>query len=196
MSAEEDRIKENATTLAKVTTAVFPAHSLAPWMSHYDKRTEAVIVMAKTIGDVAEELERQKWLKNHPDEETYPGLDGKAEKAIAELEKLGWNADADKKQMLVLLKTQLAKKQDDEELEEELFDLEKLNGADYMFAFCLNSMAKNMHNHAPSIDGIRTKQGIAMAKASNPGMSVQPDQPKKSLFQRIKSIGQQKDQAT
>lgn len=158
MSAEEDRTKESATVLNKVATAAYPAESLAPWMSHYDKRTEALIVGVKTIADVGEELDRQVWMKEHPDI------------MVPEAEK-------------------------EPSTEEEVFDTSKLQGAAYIFAFGLNRLAANMHNYAPSIDGIRTKQAIALAKANNPGVAAMPDEPKKrSLWQQITRTGKDKSQ--
>jgi hypothetical protein len=147
LSAEEDRTKESATVLAKVSTAAFPAESLAPWMSHYDKKTQAVIVGVKTIADLVEEEARQEWMIRNPDAEKPPETDTP---------------------------------------EERIFDTTKLSGADYMTAFALNRLAANMHNFAPSVDGMRTKQAIALAKANNPGVAAQPDAPqKKSLWQKL-----------
>jgi hypothetical protein len=157
MSAEDDRTKESATVLNKVATAAYPALKLAPWMSHYDKRTQAVIVGTKTIADIVEEVDRQEWMFKHPEEEAP------------------------------------AKQEDGEE---ELFDTSKLSGAAYMTAFCLNSLASNMHNFAPSIDGMRTKQAIALAKANNPGMATATEEKKKSLWQRLTTIGQKDKGAT
>lgn len=148
-SAEDDRTKESATVLNKVATAAFPAEGLAPWMSHYDKKTQAMIVGVKTIADVGEELDRQVWMKEHPE----------AEKE--------------------------AKTEGDEQVEE-MFDTSKTTGAAYIFAYGLNRLAANMHNYAPSIDGIRTKQAIALAKANNPGVAAQPGEAKKrSLWDKI-----------
>lgn len=147
--AEDDRTKESAAAISKVTTAAFPALGLAPWMSHYDKKTQAMIVGVKTVADVGEELDRQVWMKAHPE----------AEKE--------------------------AKAEDDDEVEE-MFDSSKVQGAAYIFAFGLNALARNMHNYAPSIDGMRTKQAIALAKANNPGVAAQPGDPKKrSLWDKI-----------
>lgn len=158
MSAEEDRTKESATVLAKVSTAAFPAESLAPWMSHYDKKTQAVIVGTKTIADIAEELDRQEFMYLHPEE------NGKKEAA-------------------------------QESEDGEMFDTSKLSGGAYMMAFCLNRLAINMHNFAPSVDGIRTRQAIALAKANNPGVAAQPNEKKKrSLFDKI--LGKNKAQET
>lgn len=146
MSAEEKRTEESATVLNKVATAAFPAEGLAPWMSHYDKRTEAMIVGIKTIADVGEELDRQVWMNEHPKEKAPPR----------------------------------------EDAEPETFDTSELKGAAYIFAYGLNRLASNMHNFAPSIDGIRTKQAIALARANNPGVAAQPGEPKKrSLFDKI-----------
>lgn len=146
-SAEEDRTKESAAAISKVTTAAFPAEGLAPWMSHYDKKTEAVIVGVKTIADVSEELERQVWRVQHPKEEQPKKAEGD---------------------------------------EPEMFDTTELEGAAYIFAFGLNRLASNMHNFAPSIEGMRTRQAIALAKANNPGVAALPDQPKKrSLWEKM-----------
>lgn len=153
MSAEDDRTKENATVLAKVSTAAFPAEGLAPWMSHYDKKTEAVIVGTKTIADIVEEVSRQEWILDHPDAKPPEKLEG-----------------------------------------EEIFDTSDLTGADYMTAYCLNRLAINMHNFAPSIDGMRTRQAIALAKANNPGMATQPGEEKKrSLWEKITFQGRGKE---
>jgi hypothetical protein len=152
-SAEEDRTKESATVLNKVATAAYPAESLAPWMSHYDKRTEAVIVGVKTIADVAEELDRQIFMIKHPEAPKEP-VEG----------------------------------------EELLFDTSKLRGGAYMMAFCLNRLAINMHNFAPSIDGMRTRQAIALAKANNPGVAAQPGEEKKrSMWEKMTGRGKEKD---
>ena len=154
MSSEDERTKENATVLAKVSTAAFPAVSLAPWMSHYDKRTEAVIVGTKTIADIVEEVSRQDWIIKNPS------------KKAPEAPQDG----------------------------EDLFDTSQLRGADYMTAFCLNRLAINMHNYAPSIDGMRTRQAIALAKANNPGMATQPGEEKKrSMFEKLTFRGKEKD---
>lgn len=158
-AAEEDRTKEAATVLNKVATAAYPAVGLAPWMSHYDKKTEAAIVLIKTIADGAEELDRQVWMMEHPD----------VEPALAE------------------------KKEDEEEPEEEIFDISRQSGGAYMFGYCLNRLASNIHNYAPSIDGIRTKQAIALAKANNPGVASQPEQQKRSLFEKITGRGKEKE---
>jgi hypothetical protein len=152
-SAEDDRTKESATVLNKVATAAFPANGLAPWMSHYDKKMEAVIVGIKTIADVAEELERQVFLAGHPNGAPKP------------------------------------------EGEEELFDLSKQQGAAYIMGFGLNRLASNMHNFAPSIDGMRTRQAIALAKANNPGVMSQPGQgdQKRSIWDKLTGKGKEKD---
>jgi len=153
-SAEEARTKETATVLNKVATAAFPAEGLAPWMSDYNKQTNSVVVITKTIAAIAEELDRQVWMKEHPDEPVPEG----------------------------------------EEAEEQIFDLSKLKGAAFMYGFGLNALASNIHNYAPSIDGKRTRQAIALAKANNPGVfSAQPDQKKRSLFDKILGKGKEKE---
>lgn len=162
-AAEEDRTKEAATVLNKVATAAYPAVGLAPWMSHYDKKTEAAIVLIKTIADGAEELDRQVWMLDHP-EVTLPPEESK------ETEKDG-----------------------EETEDEEIFDISRQSGGAYMFGYCLNRLASNIHNYAPSIDGIRTKQAIALAKANNPGVASQPEQQKRSLFEKITGRGKEKE---
>lgn len=184
MSAENQRTAEIATVMSKVATAAYPAVGLAPWMSDYDKRTEAAIVLIKTIADGAEELDRQVWMLSHPDQ-VASGL------PIAEMMLLDKIAVLEKggaaKEQLESLKAELdrvrqirAPKEEDEE--EELFDLSKQSGGAYMFGFCLNQLAKNMHNYAPSIDGKRTKQAINLGKATNPGIATQPGEERKKSW--------------
>lgn len=147
MSAEDDRTKESATVLNKVATAAFPAVGLAPWMSEYDKRTEAVIVGTMTIADISHEVERRAYMTKHPNE-----------------------------------------KVEDADLDESApgYDEAKARGGAGMIAFCLNRLASNMHNYAPSIGGIRTRQGIAFAKANNPGLATAPNEEKKrTLWQKM-----------
>lgn len=141
MSAEDERTKESATALTKIVTSAYPEVNLAPWMSHYDKRTEAVIVGIRTIGDIAEEVDRRQWMTRNPSKKAAPSL-----------------ADPDAPG----------------------FDASQARGGSGMVAFCLNRLASNMHNFAPSIDGMRTRQGIAWAKANNPGMATPTDEKKKS----------------
>jgi hypothetical protein len=160
LSAEDDRTKETATVLNKVATAAYPAEGLAPWMSHYDKKTEAAIVGMKTIADIGEELDRQIWNRDHPDEPK---------------DKLNGDGPLE---------------------EEEMFDTSRLTGAGYMFAFCCNALARNIHNYAPSVDGIRTKQAIALAKANNPGMATNAEEKKKSLWQKLTTMGQKDKSGT
>ena len=147
MSAEDDRTKESATALNKIVTSAYPEIGLAPWMSHYDKRTEAVIVGVHTIGDIAEEIDRRQWISKNPAKKAPPSV-----------------ADPD----------------------EPGYDASQARGGSGMVAFCLNRLASNMHNFAPSIDGIRTRQGIAWAKANNPGMATTPgDEKKKSWAEKL-----------
>lgn len=151
MTQEEKRNEENASVLAKVSTAAFPVESLAPWMSDYDKKMEALIVGIRTVADVAEELDRQVWL---------------LERGNKPKPKTG---------------------------EEDIFDPSELHGAAYIFAFGLNRLALNMHNHAPSIDGKRTRQAIALARANNPGIAGLPGEEKKqTAWEKIKSLGRSK----
>ena len=155
MSAEDDRTKESATVLNKVATAAFPATGLAPWMSQYNKQTEAVIVGVKTVGDISKEIDRRQWMSNHPKQKPP-------------------ESDADP--------------------DEPAFDASKARGGSGMVAFCLNRLASNMHNYAPSVDGMRTRQAIALAKANNPGVATQPGAPeKRSLWQKLTMQGKDKE---
>lgn len=156
MSAEEDRTKETATVLNKVATAAFPAVGLAPWMSEYDKRTEAVIVGTKTLADISEEIDRRQWLSKNGNAKDKPES----------------KADPD----------------------EPFFDVSLARGGSGMVAFCLNRLSANMHNYAPSIEGKRTRQAIALARANNPGVASLPAEgQKRSLFEKITGRGKEKE---
>lgn len=79
--------------------------------------------------------------------------------------------------------------------EERLFDRGKVTGAAYMFGYCMERLAWNTHNMAPSLNGIGRVQALGFAKASAPvAVSTTPKPAQgRSLFERITGRGKEKE---
>jgi len=190
MSSETDaEEREKSTVLKHVAVAAFPEAHLAPWMSIHGKQEAASIAALRTIGDIAEELDRRSWLDVHPGEELPEEMGGPPpgrEERMASLKKLG----LDDKQIEGALEVMPGETFEEEE-EEELFQVERVRGASGMFGYCLRTLASNIHDLAPSIQGIGRRQALSLGMAQKSGVAIEPKP--RTLFEKMTFRGKDRE---
>jgi hypothetical protein len=188
-NSEEDIANRSATM--HVVKAAFPEAHPAPWMSVYPKQTEAIVVNLKTVGDVGKELDRRKWLddqsRNQPELEDAKTWD--------EVGKLWLEKHPGEQLPSILVRGNGRKTEDAEEEGEPEFDANIVRGGPAMLAFCANALAQNIHDFAPSIDGLRTRQAIGLGGAVKSNITIQPPE-KRSLWQKIRGKGGESQQVS
>jgi hypothetical protein len=83
----------------------------------------------------------------------------------------------------------------EEEAEEEPeFLPERVRGPSGMFGFCVETLAQDIHNVAPSINGIGRKQAIGLGQAQKSGVAVEPQ--KRTLWEKMTGKGKDKEQVS
>jgi hypothetical protein len=181
--------REKSTVLKHVAVAAFPEAHLAPWMSILGREQSMTIGALKTIGDIAEELDRRSWLDAHPGEaipEEMGGPPPGIEERMASLKKLG----LDDKQIEKVIEIMPGETTEEEE-EEELFRIERVRGASGMFGYCLRQLAINTHDIAPSIQGIGRRQAMSLGMAQKSGVAVEPKS--RTLFEKMTGRGKDRE---
>jgi hypothetical protein len=189
LSESSDEQAEKSTVLMHVARALFPTVHLPPWMSIHPKHQAAVVAAMRTVADIAEELDRRRWLSDHPGEPLPPSEGGEAlgaDEMAAEMKKLGLSDE------LVAKVMELVPPAPEEE-EEAVFQLERVRGGSGMLGFCVRATANNLHDVAPSINGTGRLQGLHLGMAQKTGVAVEPK--KRSLMERVTFRGKDKERA-
>lgn len=100
--------------------------------------------------------------------------------------------DAELRRQIWNLKHPEDQRERPEELENDeavaVYDETALSGADAVVAYGLNRFATNMHNYAPSEQGLRVNQALKLGQAQKTGLNTEPKKP--TLWQRIRGQGQ------
>jgi hypothetical protein len=194
MSETPDEQAEKATVLTHVAKAAFPEAHLAPWMSILSRDQATVIAFLKTIGDVAEEMDRRAWLDEHPGEVLPEEMSDDDRRIALEngLRSVGLNDEQVKK--ILELVPPAPEETSDEKEEEEVFRIDRVRGASGMFGFCLQSLARNVHDLLPSVGGIGRRQAMSFGMAQKSGIAIEPK--KRSLAEKLTFRGKDKEQVS
>ncbi len=148
MSAESpDQLKEKASLLDRVGKTLFPENHLAPWSSILEKREAAAQAGLLTVADIADELDRRRWMDARPDKPLPKELESGT---IEEDEKNEFSVE---------------------------FATEEVRGASGMFAFCARALAIHSHDLAPSVKGVGRVQGLRLGQAQGTALAIEPKKP-------------------
>lgn len=204
--SQPEQNQEKATVLEHVAKASFPAVHLSPWMSQLSKKEAFVIALSRTIADGAEELDRRAWLDKvaageevPPDSEEEAEIDGttriSAEERREALRRLGLDEKTVGEVEGLFPAVEDVVNGEDEE-EEPIFRTDRVRGASGMVGFVLRSFADNIHDIAPSVNGLARRQAMSLGMAhGEAGVAVLP-KGGRSIWQRITLRGRDKDQVS
>lgn len=158
-------------------------------MSIHDKRRVYSIVGLKFMGKVGEEVDRRKWLDEHPDELHHPE-DDLFQRRDDLLAAIMNEKDAQKGRAILAELTEVQNEIAEDGAEEPLFDQSRIRGASGMYGFAFSTFAQFLHDYAPSEGGIGRRQAIGLGQAQKTGVAIEPK--KQGFFGRL--LGRGKDE--
>ena len=189
MSESDAEQAEKSTVLKHVANAAFPAVHLAPWMSDLKTEQAMLVIGAKTVGDIAEELDRRAWLDAHPGELLPASMGGPTSKEVRQ--KAMKDAGLTDEQISKIEDTLPPDKTVEEEEEEEMFRNDRVRGASGMMGYCVRQLAINTMDVMPAVKGIRVRQAMAFGSAQKSGVAVEPKP--RSFFEKVTGRGKDRE---